>query len=58
MTNLHPLRREDHPELEDVFRLYDETLSFVPNSPYTAAFAARTIGPHCWEAGKHGGDAP
>lgn len=37
MTNMQPLGREDHPELEELFRLYDETLSFVPNSLYTMA---------------------
>jgi uncharacterized peroxidase-related enzyme len=37
MANMEPLRREDHPELEELFRLYDETLSFVPNSLYTMA---------------------
>ncbi len=34
---MQPLRREDHPELEALFRHYDETLSFVPNSLYTMA---------------------
>lgn len=37
MANMEPLRREDHPELEALFRLYDDTLSFVPNSLYTMA---------------------
>ena len=37
MANLDPLRREDLPELEELFRHYDETLSFVPNSLYTMA---------------------
>ncbi len=37
MANMQPLRREDHPELEGLFRHYDETLSFVPNSLYTMA---------------------
>jgi len=37
MANMQPLRREDHPELEKLFRLYDETLSFVPNSLFTMA---------------------
>lgn len=32
---MKPLAREDLPELEDLFRRYDETLSFVPNSLYT-----------------------
>jgi len=34
---MEPLRREDHPELEPLFQLYDDTLSFVPNSLYTMA---------------------
>src|SRR5439155_24411180 len=37
MANMEPLRREDHPELEPLFQLYDDTLSFVPNSLYTMA---------------------
>ena len=37
MANMKPLRREDHPELEELFRLYDDTLSFVPNSLFTMA---------------------
>lgn len=37
MANMEPLRREDHPELEDLFALYDQTLSFVPNSLFTMA---------------------
>lgn len=37
MANLDPLRRGDLPELEELFRHYDETLSFVPNSLYTMA---------------------
>ncbi|TMK59842.1 MAG: carboxymuconolactone decarboxylase family protein [Actinobacteria bacterium] len=37
MANMEPLRREDLPELEELFRHYDETLSFVPNSLYTMA---------------------
>lgn len=37
MANLEPLRREDLPELEDLFAHYDNTLSFVPNSLYTMA---------------------
>lgn len=35
MPHMQPLAREDLPELEDLFRRYDETLSFVPNSLYT-----------------------
>ena len=37
MANIEPLRREDLPELEELFSHYDETLSFVPNSLYTMA---------------------
>lgn len=37
MANLDPLRREDLPDLEELFQHYDETLSFVPNSLYTMA---------------------
>lgn len=37
MANLQPLRREDHPELEELFRLYDDSMSFVPNSLFTMA---------------------
>ena len=37
MANMEPLRREEHPELEELFALYDETLSFVPNSLFTMA---------------------
>ena len=37
MANMQPLRREEHPELEELFRLYDDTLSFVPNSLSTMA---------------------
>jgi AhpD family alkylhydroperoxidase len=37
MANMEPLRREDHPELEELFALYDDTLSFVPNSLFTMA---------------------
>lgn len=37
MPNMEPLGREDLPELEGLFRHYDETLSFVPNSLYTMA---------------------
>jgi uncharacterized peroxidase-related enzyme len=34
---MQPLRREDHPELEELWRLYDESMSFVPNSLFTMA---------------------
>jgi uncharacterized peroxidase-related enzyme len=37
MANMDPLRREDMPELEELFGHYDRTLSFVPNSLYTMA---------------------
>jgi uncharacterized peroxidase-related enzyme len=37
MANMTPLVRGEHPELEEVFRLYDETMSFVPNSLFTMA---------------------
>lgn len=37
MANLEPLRREDLPELEELFQHYDDTLSFVPNSLFTMA---------------------
>lgn len=37
MANMRPLRREDHPELEELWTLYDETMSFVPNSLFTMA---------------------
>lgn len=37
MANMKPLRREDHGELEELWQLYDETMSFVPNSLFTMA---------------------
>jgi uncharacterized peroxidase-related enzyme len=37
VANMAPLRREDAPELEELFRLYDDTMSFVPNSLFTMA---------------------
>jgi uncharacterized peroxidase-related enzyme len=37
MANMQPLSREDHPELEELFALYDETMTFVPNSLFTMA---------------------
>jgi len=37
VANLDPLRREDLPELEELFQHYDDTLSFVPNSLFTMA---------------------
>jgi uncharacterized peroxidase-related enzyme len=43
MAHVEPLRREDTPELEDLWRRYDETLSFVPNSLYTMARRPETV---------------
>lgn len=37
MANMEPLRREDHPELEALWELYDDSMSFVPNSLFTMA---------------------
>jgi uncharacterized peroxidase-related enzyme len=37
MANMQPLRREENADLEQLFRLYDETMSFVPNSLFTMA---------------------
>jgi uncharacterized peroxidase-related enzyme len=37
MANMDPLRREELPELDELFGHYDLTLSFVPNSLYTMA---------------------
>jgi uncharacterized peroxidase-related enzyme len=37
MANMTPLPREELPELEKLFRLYDETMGFVPNSLFTMA---------------------
>jgi AhpD family alkylhydroperoxidase len=34
---MHPLRREELPELETLFAHYDRTLGFVPNSLFTMA---------------------
>jgi uncharacterized peroxidase-related enzyme len=34
---MEPLRREDHPELEELWQLYDDSMSFVPNSLFTMA---------------------
>ena len=44
MANMEPLRREDLPELEGLFRHYEETLSFVPNSLYTMARRPEILG--------------
>jgi uncharacterized peroxidase-related enzyme len=43
MSHVEPLRREDTPELEDLWQRYDETLSFVPNSLYTMARRPETV---------------
>jgi uncharacterized peroxidase-related enzyme len=43
MAHVEPLRREDTPELEDIWVRYDETLSFVPNSLYTMARRPETV---------------
>jgi uncharacterized peroxidase-related enzyme len=43
MAHVDPLRREDTPELEDLWERYDETLSFVPNSLYTMARRPETV---------------
>jgi uncharacterized peroxidase-related enzyme len=37
MANMRPLPRQEHPELEEVFRIYDDTMSFLPNSLLTMA---------------------
>ena len=44
MANMTPLPREEHPELEELFRLYDETMSFVPNSLFTRPDVRRSSG--------------
>src|SRR5213594_458572 len=43
MANMTPLPPEEHPELEELFRLYDETMSFVPNSLFTMARRAEIL---------------
>lgn len=43
MARVEPLRREDLPELEELFQLYDDTLSFTPNSLYTMARRPQTL---------------
>ena len=43
MARVEPLRREDLPELEELFQLYDDTLSFTPNSLYTMARRPETL---------------
>jgi uncharacterized peroxidase-related enzyme len=37
MANMQPLPREENANLEHLFRLYDETMGFVPNSLFTMA---------------------
>jgi uncharacterized peroxidase-related enzyme len=37
MAHVKPLARSDLPGLEEIFQVYDDTLSFVPNSLYTMA---------------------
>jgi len=37
VANMRPLPRAEHPELEDVFRVYDGSMTFVPNSLFTMA---------------------
>ena len=37
MANMQPLRREDHPELAEIWQLYDDSMTFVPNSLFTMA---------------------
>jgi hypothetical protein len=36
--------RQDHPELEQLWTLYDETMSFVPNSLFTMARRPEILG--------------
>ena len=44
VAHMKPLRREDHPELEELWRLYDDTMSFVPNSLFTMARRPEILG--------------
>ena len=44
MANMQPLRREDHPELEELWHLYDDSMSFVPNSLFTMARRPEILG--------------
>jgi uncharacterized peroxidase-related enzyme len=37
MANVKPLRRVDLPQYEDLFKVYDEQMGFVPNSFFTMA---------------------
>ena len=48
---MRPLRREDLPELEELFAHYDATLSFVPNSLVTmSALSSSQPAPVRWLA--------
>jgi len=44
VANMQPLRREDHPELEELWHLYDDSMSFVPNSLFTMARRPEILG--------------
>lgn len=37
MANVQPLRREDLPQYEDLFKIYEQQMGFVPNSFFTMA---------------------
>jgi uncharacterized peroxidase-related enzyme len=37
MANVQPLRREDLPQYEDLFKVYEQQMGFVPNSFFTMA---------------------
>ena len=37
MANVEPLRREDLPQYEDLFKVYEQQMGFVPNSFFTMA---------------------
>jgi uncharacterized peroxidase-related enzyme len=37
MAHMHPLDRGELPELEELFRIYDDSMTFVPNSLFTMA---------------------
>ncbi len=37
MANMQPLRREDLPQYEDLFALFERQMGFVPNSLFTMA---------------------
>jgi alkylhydroperoxidase family enzyme len=37
MANVKPLRREDLPQYEDLFKTYEQQMGFVPNSFFTMA---------------------